>query len=84
MTGGLNDIETSAFDAPLNAGNKPDGGAVDYAIISIAISLKRIADAMTGIPDCADDFAKEHAEFMDEVRGNIRRGARSTGERFKL
>jgi hypothetical protein len=45
--GGLNDIEHSAFDVILNAGEKPDGGAVDYCVVSIAISLKRIADALT-------------------------------------
>lgn len=48
-TGGLNDIEHSAFQVPLNRGREPDGGAVDYCRVSIAISLKRIADALEKI-----------------------------------
>lgn len=38
--GGMNSIERSAFDAPLN------DKSANAAIISIAISLKRIADAL--------------------------------------
>lgn len=63
MTGGMNDIEISAFAAPLNAGHKPDGGATDYAIISIAISLKRIADRL-------DDIAGGQATIQAAVSRN--------------
>lgn len=49
--GPLAGLEPLCIETPLNAGEEPDGGAVGYAILSIAISLKRIADiAETAVP----------------------------------
>lgn len=45
MSGGLNDIEPSALDAPIVVGPE---GVPALALVSIAISMKRIADALDG------------------------------------
>jgi hypothetical protein len=50
MSGGLNDLEFSAFDAPLSLdwdkpGPQTNEQTRTVALVSVAISLKRIADA---------------------------------------
>lgn len=45
-TEGLNSIEPGAFDAPLDFIPIEDGRALAFVVVSIAISLKRIADAL--------------------------------------
>jgi hypothetical protein len=77
-TGPLAGLEPLCVDTPMNAGDQPDGGARGYALVSIAISLKRIADAIDAgsKPDGYGPFANLFAALDDASHNHAQRMSR--------